>query len=260
MSNLDGKQDRSRRSQPVAGDPARFGSPPGGGQGAARHPALRVRLLWWQGRARHHQRRHEGLRGFSTRDYRGAVVGVDLAGRRFTRSRHPRRERRGAEVPMRLDHDRRTGSEGRSTQVHRPGARPSTRPVRPRGGGASYPPGLGGREPAAGAAVGFRAAAPVHEHGDRLRDGPGRARGWVPAQVLDDNRAAVTGGRPALCAGLGAVDRCRGGGGRPRRSGGQTAAAQGALEAYRQRSEPRPQPQATRRRGTTSADGEVAAR
>jgi hypothetical protein len=38
-----------------------------------------------QGRVPHHQRRTEGARGFFTRDERGAVVGVDLAGRLFTR-------------------------------------------------------------------------------------------------------------------------------------------------------------------------------
>ena len=66
----------------------------------------------------------KGQRGFFTRDESGAVVGVDLAGRLFTRVPADTVTPRscGADLEIRrFGHDRRTGSGGRSSRVHRRG-------------------------------------------------------------------------------------------------------------------------------------------
>lgn len=56
---------------------------------------------------------------------------------------------------------------------------------------------------------------------------------WLRAQIVGDDEAARTGRRPALCARLGALDRCRRGRVRPDLSRGETAAAQGGAGCLR---------------------------
>ena len=72
-----------------------------------------------------------------------------------------------------------------------------------------------GRAPDGDAAVRVRAAARVPEPGGRLRGWPGRPDQWLPAQTVATDGAAWTGGQPAVCARLGALDRCRRGVVRP---------------------------------------------
>ena len=70
----------------LAKDVDRFGSPRGGGQGAA--PTSSPPSSGCSGDKDEHvitSGGMKGLCGFFTRDYRGAVVIVDLAGRLFTR-------------------------------------------------------------------------------------------------------------------------------------------------------------------------------
>jgi hypothetical protein len=67
----------------------------------------------------------------------------------------------------------------------------------------------GGRESVAGATVGLRTADLVLDTRGQLCAGPGRSWWRIPAQILGDDGACVAGGRPALGARRGVVDRCR---------------------------------------------------
>jgi hypothetical protein len=108
----------------------------------------------------------------ATRMTRGRTATSPAA--RSTGSRRPHSEARSRGGEQEVRHDRRTGSQGRST----------TRPVRSGRAGPSGSPGLGRRAPDPGAAVGVRAATPALEPRDRLRGWPGRPDRWLPAAVV----------------------------------------------------------------------------
>jgi hypothetical protein len=92
---------------------------------------------------------------------------------------------------------------------------------------------LGGREPDAGAAIGVRPATPALESGDRRGRWPGRARWWIRAHIMGDDRAAWPIRGLALCPRLRAVDRRRCCAVRSGLSGGETAAVQASAGCVR---------------------------
>jgi hypothetical protein len=93
---------------------------------------------------------------------------------------------------------------------------------------------------------------------DRLRGWPDRPCRWLPVQIVGDDGASWTAGRPALCAWLGTVDRGRRGRVRPDLSGGKTASNHAGARCLRgsagRYGPSRKRPGAEGRR---SADGEV---
>ena len=140
-----------------------------------------------------------------------------------------------------------TGGSGRRT-LH---TRSPTRPERwaststilaPWPGWRSTCPSFGSRLPGSGPCTGSSGSASWW---------PGRPCRRVPAQIVGDHRASRTGGRPAVFARVRTVDRCRRGVVRPDLAGGQRRQLARWLDAYEAALRGLPEPEATRRRGTT---------